>query len=150
MNLETPILAADGNAYYAVGGPTAYREFEHRGYRCTLDWVDGEPTMLIRSASIIGGNVFGICLSSAAKYADPSGDITPEGYLNLAGQLAFLGKPVLEIELKTLTACVELWMPDLLHMPPCPADVRATDRPAPIWEITHKDQNGKVLSEASI
>ncbi len=41
-------------------------------------------------------------------------------------------------------------MPDLLHMPACPSAVRIADRPEALWEITHKDQNGKVLSEASI
>jgi len=151
MNLETPILNQDGSAYYHVGGETAYKVFEHRGYKCSIEWVDGEPAMLLWSAREgFGAGVFGICLSSAAKYADPSGDITPEGYLECIRALPILGKPMLEIEAKTLAACIILWMPDLLHMPYCPADVRAADRPVPIWEITHKDQNGKTLSEASI
>lgn len=151
MNLENPILSQDGNRYYAVGGQLAYKQFDHRGYHCSLEWVDGEPAMLIWSSR--GGfdaGVFGICISSAAKYADPSGNITPEGYIECCRALPVLGKPMLEIEAKTLADCIILWMPDLLHMPYCPADVRAAERPDAIWEITHKDQNGKVLSEASI
>jgi hypothetical protein len=151
MNLDNPILSQDGGRYYGVGGPTAYKTFTHRGYCCSLEWVDGEPAMLIWSAR--GGmdsGVFGICLSSAGKYADPSGDITPAGYAELIHALPVLGKPLLEIEAKTLRDCVLLWMPDLLHMPYCPTEVRLADRKPALWEITHKDQNGKVLSEASI
>ena len=151
MNLDHPILSSDGGRYFAVGGATAFKTFEHRGYHCSLEWVDGEPAMLIWSSR--GGmdaGVFGICLSSAAKYADPSGDITPAGYLEIINALPVLGKPMLEIEAKTLRDCVLLWMPDLLHMPACPSAVRLADRPDALWEITHKDQNGKVLSEASI
>ena len=151
MNLDNPILSSDGGRYFAVGGPTAFKTFEHRGYHCSLEWVDGEPAMLIWSSR--GGmdaGVFGICLSSAAKYADPSGAITPAGYMEIIRALPVLGKPMLEIEANTLRDCVLLWMPDLLHMPACPSFVREADRPDAIWEITHKDQNGKTLSEASI
>ena len=47
MNLDNPILSADGGRYYSVGGKLSYKTFEHRGYNCSLEWVDGEPAMLI-------------------------------------------------------------------------------------------------------
>lgn len=151
MNLEHPILSADGGRYFAVGGPSAYKIMEHRGYTASFEWVDGEPAMLMYPTR--GGfdaGVFGICLSSAAKYADPNGDPTRECWVEALRALPVLGKSQIDIECQTLVACIIHWMPELLHMPYCPRDVRVADRPAPVWEISHKDQNGRLLSEATI
>jgi len=151
MRLETPLLSSDGNRYFVVGGPTAFKQFEHRGYTCSLEWVDNEPAMLIWSTRAgYDAGVFGICLSSAAKYADPNGDPTRECFIEVWRALPLLGKNQLDIECKTLVSCIILWMPDLLHMPYCPDSVRLADRPDLVWEITHKDENGKVLSEVTI
>lgn len=151
MNLENPILSSDGGRYYAVGGASAHKVKEFRGYTASFEWVDGEPAMLIWSTRAgFDAGVFGICLSSAAKYADPNGDPTRECWIEALRALPILGRSQIDIECKALVACIIHWMPELLHMPYCPADVLAADRPAPVWEISHKDQNGRLLSEATI
>lgn len=156
MNLDHPIVSSDGNRYYAVGGKDSVSRREYRGYYASFEYVDGHPTLLMWS--VLQGHdsgAFGIYQCAAHKYTEWKNGVitgTPTEYCvsEAIKSLPVLGKPVLACEVKTLVDCIMHWIPELLGMKPCPDEIRKADRPKPIWEITHKDQSGKVLSEASI
>jgi hypothetical protein len=151
MRLDTPIIDGIGGAHYAVGGPDAYRSFERRGLKCSLEWVDGEPAMLIwKAREGFDAGVFGICLSSAGKYADPSGDPTPACFREAWRALPVLGLPQLEIEASNLVSCIIDWVPHLLTMPPQPPALRQAERGPALWEVTQEDADGRRLSEVKV
>lgn len=152
MRLDTPVLdGVGGAAYYKVGGPDALRTFEHKGFRGALQWVDGEPALLIWSAREgWDSGVMGICLGAAYRYADPDGKPTAYCFRMAMGNLPMMGLAQLEIEKRALVDCIMLWLPDLLHMPPQPVDMRKAERGPALVDVTHEDQNGRRLGEASI
>ena len=138
---------------FAVGGNTAFKAFEHRGYHVSLEWdeTDGEPIMLIWSER--GGReagVFGICLSSAGKYAEPDGRPTMEGIIECGKALEVLGQGVTKMEMKALVDVVMRHIPDLLMMPPAPKNLRAHMRRAALMDVEQRDQDGKTLSHVEL
>lgn len=154
MNLnQSLVVNANGRAMFAVGGVSAHATYEHKGYVISMEWdvTDGEPVMLIWNAR--GGRdagVFGICLSSAGKYADPSGKPTNEGLYECGMALPLLGRALLPIELNALVDVVMRHLPDLLRMPPAPRVLRKAAKGEALVDITQKDQYDRVISEASI
>lgn len=152
-NLHQRVIGPTGRELFGLGGVRSYRQAEAKGYVVSLEWISGEPAMVIwpaRAGGDIEVGAFAICLSSAAVYADPSGKPTDECFLRCAMALPDLGKALLHIELNTLVDVVMQFMPDLLTMPPAPRDVRAADKGEKLWEITQKDSHDKVLSEAVV
>lgn len=138
---------------FGVGGATAWRTHEYKGYNVSLEWddTDGEPILLMWS--ILAGResgVFGICLSSAGKYADPSGRPTDEGLFQCGIALKTLGKALLPIELNNLVDVVMRFIPDLLMMPPAPKALRKAAKGQAYMDITQQDMRGRVISEVSI
>ena len=152
MNLNTPLVGANGGPIYSVGGPSAFKTYERRGFNVSFEWVEGEPCMLIWSVRGMDAGVFGIALSSAAKYADPSGKPTRECFKECRSALIeVMGGSGIDIEVYALVDVVLDGMNTLLTMPPAPLDVRLADRPAPIWEITEIDKDsGKTIRESTI
>lgn len=154
MNLNQSILvSAAGRPMFGVGGSTAYATHEYKGYCISLEWdeTDGEPIMLMWSAR--GGResgVFGICLSSAGKYAEASGKPTDEGLFECGRALQVLGRALLPIELNNLVDVVMRFLPDLLRMPPAPRAVRRAAKGEAIMDITQKDSRDRVISEVSL
>jgi hypothetical protein len=138
---------------FGVGGANSHAIHEFKGYVISMEWdeQDGEPVMLIWSA--LGGRdagVFGICLSSAGKYADPSGKPTNEGLYECGMALPLLGRALLPVELHTLVDAVMKYIPDLLMMPPAPRALRLAAKGEALIDITQKDQYDKTISEVSI
>jgi hypothetical protein len=153
QNLHQRVLGANGRELFGLGGTRSYRQHESRGYHVSLEWIEGEPAMVIwpsRAGGDMDIGAFAICLSSAAVYADPSGKPTEECFIRCAMALPDMGKAMLHIELNTLVDVVMQFMPDLLAMPPAPRAVRAADKGEALWEITQQDQNGKTISEATV
>lgn len=156
MNLDKlhqRVLGPNGREMFGLGGTRSYRQRESRGYTVSLEWIQGEPAMVIwpaRAGGDVNVGAFAICLSSAAVYADPSGKPTEECFLRCAMALPDLGKAMLHIELNALVDVVMANMPDLLTMPPAPNAVRLADRGEKLWEITQQDENGKTISEATV
>lgn len=153
QNLHQRILGADGRELFGLGGARSYAQRESKGYIVSLEWVEGEPAMVIWPARAGGDaevGAFAICLSSAGVYADPSGKPTEECFLRCAMALPDLGKALLHVELNTLVDVVMQYMPDLLAMPPAPRAVRLADRGEALWEITQQDEAGKTISEAAV
>lgn len=152
-NLHQRVLGPTGRELFAVGGTKSHAQHEYRGYAVSLEWIDGEPAMVIwptRAGSDTETGAFAICLSSAAVYADPSGKPTDECFMRCAMALPDLGKALLRIELNLLVDVVMRFMPDLLAMPPAPKAVRLADKGEALWEITQRDQNNKTISEAQV
>lgn len=154
MNLNQSILvSAAGRPMFGVGGHTAYATHDYKSYVVSLEWddTDGEPILLMWSAACgRESGVFGICLSSASKYADPSGRPTDEGLAECIRALPLLGRAQLPIELNNLMDVVMRFIPDLLRMPPAPKALRKAAKGRAYLDVTQQDQNGRVLSEASI
>jgi hypothetical protein len=156
MNLNQSLLVgASGRALFGVGGENAYRTHEYKGYRVSLEWDenDGEPMLLIWPAATFlerEGGVFGIGLSSAGRYADPSGKPAPDCATLCAAALPTLNKAMLPIEVHCLMDVVLRFIPDLILMPPCPRKFRLGARGEALMDITQTDAHGKVLSEVSI
>lgn len=152
MNLNSEIIGANGAALYGVGGPAAYKTYERRGFCVSMEWLDGEPCMLIWPIRGQDAGVFGITLSSASKYADPSGHPTRECFRQCrSALLEVLGGSGIDVEVYALVDVVMDGMNALLTMPPAPLAVRNADKAAPIWEITEIDkESGKTIREASI
>jgi hypothetical protein len=154
MNLsQSVIVTAAGQPMFAVGGNTAHQAFEHKGYHVSLEWdeTDGEPIMLIWSER--GGReagVFGICLSSAGKYAEPDGRPTMEGVIECGRALEVLGRNVSQPEMTALVDVVMRHIPDLLMMPPAPKNLRAHMRRVRLMDVESRDHNGKTLSHAEL
>lgn len=151
------LLDAYGRALYSVGGPTAWKTAEYKGYAVSLEWyVDArstEPMLCIWP--VAGGRdagALGICLSSAGKYADPSGKPTPEAFAEARQTLieCFDRVPI-DAEVHTLVDVLMRFIPDLIMMPPAPVDVRRSESGKPILEVELTDEaTGKTVSEASI
>jgi len=156
MNLDKlhqRVLGPNGRPMFGLGGARSYAQREAKGYTVSLEWIEGEPAMVIwpsRAGGDADVGAFAICLSSAAVYADPSGKPTEECFLRCAMALPDLGKAMLHIELHALVDVVMQFMPDLLTMPPAPRAVRQADRGEALWEITQQDQDGKTISEATV
>jgi hypothetical protein len=154
MNLKQSVLVgASGRAMFGVGGENAYRTHSYKGYAVSLEWdeSDGEPILLMWPE--ISGRetgVFGICLSSAGKYADPSGRPTEDGIVHCAAALPTLGRAMLDIEVKTLVDVVMRFIPDLLMMPPAPRAIRLQARGGPVLDIEQRDGRGRKITEASV
>ena len=154
MNLkQSLVVTAAGQAMFGLGGSNSHATHEMKGYVISLEWdeTDGEPVMLVWSA-LSGQNagVFGICLSSAGKYADPSGKPTNEGLTELAKALPLLGRGLTQIELYALTDVVMRFIPDLIRMPPAPRALRKAAKGQAYMDITQKDSRGRVISEVSM
>ena len=154
MNLsQSVILNATGQAMFAIGGTSAYATHEFKGYVVSLEWdeTDGEPLMLMWSQHA-GRNagVFGICLSSVGKYANPNGTPTDEGILECAKVLPLLGKDLRPTELNNLMDTVMRFIPDLIRMPSAPRALRLKAKGEAYMDITMQDRNGRTVSEASM
>lgn len=152
-NLHQRVVGPTGREIFGLGGERSYRQAEAKGYTVSLEWLAGEPAMVIwpsRAGGDMDVGAFAICLSSAAVYADPSGKPTEECFLRCAMALPDLGKAMLHVELNTLVDVVMQFMPDLLTMPPAPKAVRLADKGDALWEITQKNERGAVISEATV
>ena len=154
MNLNQSILvSAAGRPMFAVGGVSARHTFEHKGYVISLEWdeTDGEPIMLMWSATAgRDAGVFGICLSSAGKYANADGTPTNECFFECAAALPTLGRGLIDLEVRSLVDVVMRHIPDLLMMPPAPRALRTKNRGEALMDITRTDHRGKTLSEVSL
>jgi hypothetical protein len=156
MNLTQSLLVGpSGRALFGVGGENAYATHEYKGYRVSLEWdeADGEPMLLIWPATNFlerEVGVFGIGLSSAGKYADPSGRPTPQCFEECACALPTLNKALLPIEVHTLVDVVMRFIPDLIVMPPAPKALRRAARGEALIDITQVDSRGKTISEVSV
>jgi len=153
MNTSTPILGATGRPMFAMGHQ-AHAQFETGDYNVSIEWLnDGktsEPIMLIWSSRWSESGVLGICLSSIGAYADPTGGPNPQGLFRCWESLPMLGRNQIDLEAHRLMDVILRHTPDLIRCPPAPREVRLSDAGSPIWEVTHKDQDGRVVGEASI
>lgn len=148
MNTKNPIYDASGRPLFACGGNKAWRTHDLGGYQVSMEWVDGEPAMVIWSTL---NREFGyaICLSSIGKYATPEGKPNEEGVTELAKALPDFGREISRLELHRLVDIVLRYAPELILMPPAPIDVLKADLRAPIWDVTEKI-NHKTVAEVSI
>lgn len=102
MNPSSPLLGAAGVPLYCVGTDSHARH-EAGGNTVSLEWLNegrsSEPVMLIwTSGGGLDAGVFGICLSSIGKYADPSGKPTPQDFLECWRAVPVLGRAQLDME----------------------------------------------------
>lgn len=153
MNPNALILSPTGRHMYKFGENT-HAQFSAGDFVVSMEWhIDGrecEPMMAIWSKH--GGRnagVFGICLSSIGKYADPTGKPTPRAFLECWRALPTLGKAQIDKEVYGLVDVILRHTPDLIRMPPAPTDVRRAEV-EPLLDMTVKNQNGKTLREDRI
>lgn len=155
MNTQNPILGASGRPMFQVGGPNARAVHQHGDYLVSLEWLnegrESEPIMVIWSAHAgRESGAFGICLSSAGKYAEPTGAPTDECFFEAFEALETLGRARLNSEVKKLVDTIMRFIPDLIMMPPSPRDVRLADAGQALIEASIVDTNGKTLREAEL
>lgn len=151
MNTKNPIRDAHGRSLFAIGGAQAWKTHEAGDYRVSMEWIDGEPGMVIWSAHASRDFAFAICLSSAGKYATPSGSLTEEGADELARALPALGREINRRELVALADVVLRYIPELIAMPPAPLEIRRSDLVRPLLEVEERDRaTDKTLSHVSI
>ena len=91
----------------------------------------------------LDAGVFGICLSSIGKYADPSGKPTPQAFLECWRALPILGRAQRDMEVYRLLDVILRHTPDLIRMPPS-----LRDAGQPVLEITRHDEQGRRVDEA--
>jgi hypothetical protein len=154
MNRDNLILTPTGRPVTKVGD-NAFQQFTEGDYCVSLEWLaegrECEPIMAIWSK--YGGSkagVFGICLSSIGKYADPSGNPTRQAFIECWNALPTLGRAQLDIEVYKLLDVILRHTPDLIRMPPAPLEIRRAEANQALLEITQKDENGKVISEVVV
>lgn len=153
MNPNALILSPTGRPMFKFGD-NAWRTFAAGDYVVSMEWHiearECEPMMAIWSAA--GGRnagVFGICLSSAAKYADPSGKPTRHAFIEAWRALPTLGRMQIDLEVYRLLDVILRHIPDLINMPPVPVAVRRAET-EPLLEMTVKNEHGKTLREDMI
>ena len=154
MNLtQSRIVSATGQAMFGIGGSNTYQTAHYKGYCISLEWdmQDGEPVLLIWSPlGGLGAGVFGICLSSAGKYADPNGQPTPACLNEAAAALPLLGRSILSVEVHNLVDVIMHYIPTLLMMPPAPKALRLEARGRGLVEVTRLDGEGRVVGEGGV
>lgn len=156
MNINRTFLAPDGHTeIYTFGGVNALATYQYKGYVVSLEWFVGqrstEPMMVIQCARCLGTELgaLGICLSSIGKYADASGNATPEAIGHCMDALSILGRAKLGVEAHTLLDVILNFTEALVVMPPTPHHVRLDEAAPPILDVKHLS-NGKLMEEASI
>lgn len=154
MNRDNLIVSATGRPLTKVGD-NFWRQYHAGDYCVSLEWLcegrEVEPIMAIWSKhGGAGAGVFGICLSSIGKYADPSGKPTREAFLECWKALPTLGRAQIDMEVYRLLDLILRHTPDLIAMPPAPREVRIAEAGQPLLEVTRRDENGKTLAEVVI
>lgn len=151
MNRDALILSPTGRPMFKAGD-NVHQQFTAGEYAVSIEWyLDGrecEPIMAIWSNT--GGRnagIFGICLSSIGKYADPSGNPTPTAFLEAWRALPTLGRNQIALEVYRLLDVILRHTPDLIRCPPMPPAMRVAEAGEALLEMTVKDQNGKTLKE---
>jgi hypothetical protein len=154
MNPQALIVSPTGRPLVKIGD-NAFAQYNAGDYSVSLEWlIEGrecEPVMAIWSKH--GGRdagCFAICLSSIAKYADPSGNPTRRSFIECWNALPTLGRAQLDFEVYRLLDVILRHTPDLIRMPPAPVAVRRAEVGEALVEMTLKDQHGKTLAEDSI
>lgn len=156
MNINGSILDATGRELFGFGGTTAWRTHSFRGYLVSLEWFVGsrstEPILMIQDEKAgFDAGALGICLSSIGKYVDERGSAAPGVMPHIWRALDTMGKPMLDIEARTLLDVIVRFAPDLIKMPPTPVAVRREEVRRPLLEVELKDENtGKTQQEVSI
>ena len=156
MDLNPRVIDTAGRELYTVGGENAHRTGTYKGYCWSLEWFVGlrttEPMLVLwpmRQWRETGG-VWGICLSSAGKFADPSGKPTSEAFTEARIALReTFDRAALEVDVHNLVDVLMHLIPDLILMPPTPRQVRLDGKVKPLWDITRKE-DGRTVAEASI
>lgn len=154
MNKNALIVGPTGKTL-VKWGDVSFRQFSRGDYIVSIEWYqDGrecEPIMAIWSKFAgAGAGVFGICLSSIAKYVTPRGGPTWEGMWECWVALPMLGRNRTEDETKHLMDVILRHTPDLLACPPMSQDQRMADAAEALLEATLRDQDGKTLSEVTL
>lgn len=151
MNVDALILSPTGRPVYKVGDH-CHQQFRAGQYNVSIEWYQEgrscEPLMAIWSQhSGRDAGVFGICLSSIGKYADPSGNPTREAFLECWNALPTLGRAQIDIEVYGLLDVILRHTPDLIRCPPAPKAVREAEKGDPLLEV-RQVTNGKRVDEA--
>jgi hypothetical protein len=153
MSPDQLILSATGRPVIKVGD-LAHAQFREGQYAVSIEWYQEgrscEPVMAIWSQH--GGReagVFGICLSSIGKYADPSGNPTKEAFIECWNALPTLGMAQLDMEVYRLLDVILRHTPDLIRCPPAPPAVKRAQRGEAMLEIKQVT-NGVKVDEAVI
>ncbi len=151
MNVDALILSPTGRPVYKVGD-NAHAQFREGQYAVSIEWYSEgrtcEPVMAIwpHHAGRDAG-VFGICLSSIGKYADPSGNPTKEAFIECWNALPTLGMAQLDMEVYRLLDVILRHTPDLIRCPPAPRAVRQAEKGEAMLEVTQVT-NGVKVDEA--
>ncbi len=150
MNTQHLILSPTGRQLFKVGDLTP-AQFQAGDYHVSIEWLNEgrecEPVMCIWSPRSLDGGVFAICLSSIGKYADPSGNPTPQAFIECWKALPTLGRAQIDMECFRLVDLVIRHTPDLIRCPPQPPDMRLAEAGPALLEITQQAEGGKTLSE---
>ena len=79
-NLHQRVLGPTGRELFAVGGTKSHAQHEYRGYAVSLEWIDGEPAMVIWPVSnvFVTGEGHGMWVISRRAIVDFVG-FTAEG-----------------------------------------------------------------------
>jgi hypothetical protein len=153
MHLDALIVSPTGRPLTKVGD-IAHKQFRSGDYNVSIEWLsegrECEPVMAIWSPTSRDGGVFAICLSSIGKYADPSGGPARSAFLACWQALPTLGRAQIDLEVFALLDVILRHTPDLINCPPMPPAARLAEAPAPLLEITTKDQDGRTLSEVVV
>jgi hypothetical protein len=153
MHLNALIVSPTGRPLTKVGD-IAHKQFRSGNYNVSIEWLsegrECEPVMAIWSPTSQDGGVFAICLSSIGKYADPSGGPTRQAFMEAWKALPTLGRAQIDLEVFALMDVILRHTPDLINCPPMPPAARLDEAPAPLLEITTKDQDGRTLSEVVV
>ncbi|MBA3622872.1 MAG: hypothetical protein H0W48_00075 [Methylibium sp.] len=152
MNTDALILGPTGRPLFKIGD-VAHAQFRAGDYDVSIEWLTAgrecEPVMLIWSPSSRDGGVFGICLSSIGKYAEPSGGPSREAFLECWKALPMLGRAQIDMEVNHLIDLILRHTPDLIRCPPMPPAMRRAEAGEALMEVKQV-VNGKTHSEAVI
>ena len=157
MDINPGILDANGRETFYVGGTNSWRQHTYKGYCVSLEWFSGmrsqEPMLVIWPlAAGRNSGAWGICLSSAGKYATPEGKPTPECFFEATDTLVNqFDRVPLGIELNTLVDVVMRFIGDLILMPPTPRSVIKDNAEArgAVLDVTRLE-NGKTVDQVTL
>lgn len=155
MDLNPRIIDTAGREMFTVGGDQAAYTTTYKGYCVSLEWFVGQRTTepMLCVWPVINqreSGVWGICLSSAGKFATPEGTPTPEAFTEAREVLVTMfDRAALGVEVNNLVDVLMRYIPDLILMPPTPRQVVLDSRGRPIWEV-ERQENGRTVAEVTI
>lgn len=151
--MKTHLVTATGRPMYLTIHEDSFEVFQRADYVVALDWDDeGERVMYLHNAFRDDGRCWGLCDSMLGALLDEKGlfvtnpDPTP---IFIRGVGLVLNREASPNEIARCKDVILFAYERLHRMPPRPLYLARKNKPAPMFEVTHK-QGERVIGQAEV